>query len=129
MIPTETGAAGAVGLVVPELSGKLMGMAVRVPTLNVSLVDLTILVNRSTTRDQVNSIMTEAANLPPLNKVLAINLEPLVSSDFNHNPYSSIFDQTQTRVQGQLVKVMSWYDNEWGFSNRMLDVAQAFMEA
>ncbi|MCZ2720817.1 type I glyceraldehyde-3-phosphate dehydrogenase [Marinomonas sp. 15G1-11] len=130
MIPTQTGAAAAVGLVVPELAGKFDGMAVRVPTINVSLVDLTFLAPRETTADEVNQIIENAiANDPVLAQVLCVNKEPLVSSDFNHSTYTSNFDATQTRVQGKLVKVMSWYDNEWGFSNRMLDNTIALMSA
>ncbi|QDE31328.1 MULTISPECIES: type I glyceraldehyde-3-phosphate dehydrogenase [Shewanella] len=129
MIPTKTGAAAAVGLVVPELQGKFDGLAVRVPTINVSLVDLTFLASRDTTIEEVNAIITRASLKSPMSEVLAINLEPLVSVDFNHNHFSSNFDATQTRVNGRLVKVMSWYDNEWGFSNRMLDNAVALMNA
>lgn len=121
MIPTKTGAAAAVGLVVPALKGKFDGLAVRVPTINVSLVDLTFIAGRETTVEEVNAIIRNAAAQYPLNQVLAVNDLPLVSVDFNHNPMSSIFDATETRVNGRLVKVMSWYDNEWGFSNRMLD--------
>ena len=121
MIPTKTGAAAAVGLVVPELKGKFDGLAVRVPTLNVSLVDLTFIAGRNTTVEEVNNIIRKAAGEFPMNQVLAVNDLPLVSVDFNHNPMSSIFDATETRVNGRLVKVMAWYDNEWGFSNRMLD--------
>lgn len=121
MIPTKTGAAAAVGLVVPALKGKFDGLAVRVPTINVSLVDLTFIAGRETTVDEVNTIIRNAAAQSPLNQVLAVNDLPLVSVDFNHNPMSSIFDATETRVNGRLVKVMAWYDNEWGFSNRMLD--------
>lgn len=126
MIPTQTGAAKAVGLVLPELLGKLDGMAVRVPTINVSLVDLNILVSRDTTIDEVNGLMQQAAN-GAMSDMLDYNTEPLVSVDFNHNSYSSNFDATQTRVSGRWVKVMSWYDNEWGFSNRMLDNTLALM--
>ena len=130
MIPTKTGAAAAVGLVVPELKGKVDGMAVRVPTANVSLVDLSFVAGRDTTVEEVNEIIAKAAaSTPAMGKVLAINTQPLVSMDFNHSPFSSNFDATQTRVQGRLVKVMSWYDNEWGFSNRMLDTAKALMNA
>jgi glyceraldehyde 3-phosphate dehydrogenase len=121
MIPTKTGAAAAVGLVVPALKGKFDGLAVRVPTINVSLVDLTFIAGRETTVEEVNDIIRKAAAEFPMNQVLAVNDLPLVSVDFNHNPMSSIFDATETRVNGRLVKVMSWYDNEWGFSNRMLD--------
>ncbi|OED40581.1 type I glyceraldehyde-3-phosphate dehydrogenase [Endozoicomonas sp. (ex Bugula neritina AB1)] len=130
MIPTATGAAAAVGLVVPELKGKFDGMAVRVPTINVSLVDLTFIAGRDTTVTEVNEIITTASKAnPAIATALSINHEELVSMDFNHSPYSSNFDATQTRVQGNLVKVMSWYDNEWGFSNRMLDTAKALMSA
>lgn len=121
MIPTKTGAAAAVGLVVPALKGKFDGLAVRVPTINVSLVDLTFIAGRETTVEEVNEIIRKAAAEFPMNQVLAVNDLPLVSVDFNHNPMSSIFDATETRVNGRLVKVMAWYDNEWGFSNRMLD--------
>lgn len=129
MIPTQTGAAAAVGLVVPELAGKFDGLAVRVPTVNVSLVDLSFIASRDTTVEEVNAIIQNAAAVAPMSEVLCVNEEPLVSIDFNHNPFSSNFDATQTRVKGRLVKVMSWYDNEWGFSNRMLDNAVALMTA
>ncbi|MFT2111784.1 type I glyceraldehyde-3-phosphate dehydrogenase [Marinomonas sp. 2405UD68-3] len=130
MIPTQTGAAAAVGLVVPELAGKFDGMAVRVPTINVSLVDLSFLAPRETTVEEVNQIIENAITKDPvLAEVLCVNKEPLVSSDFNHSTFTSNFDATQTRVQGKLVKVMSWYDNEWGFSNRMLDNTIALMNA
>ena len=130
MIPTKTGAAAAVGLVVPALAGKFDGMAVRVPTINVSLVDLTFQAPRETTAEEVNQIIADAiAADPVLAEALCINHEPLVSSDFNHSTYTSNFDATQTRVQGKLVKVMAWYDNEWGFSNRMLDNTIALMNA
>ncbi len=122
MIPTKTGAAAAVGLVLPELAGKLDGMAVRVPTANVSLVDLHFLPSRETSIEEINAVIKAAAE-GPMKGVLDINNLPLVSADFNHNPASSTFDATQTRVEGKMAKVMSWYDNEWGFSNRMLDVA------
>lgn len=128
MIPTKTGAAAAVGLVLPELNGKLDGMAVRVPTINVSLVDLTFIAQRDTSVEEVNNIIQEAAH-GALKDVLEVNNLPLVSIDFNHNPASSIFDSSQTKVNGRLVKVMSWYDNEWGFSNRMLDNTLALIEA
>ncbi len=128
MIPTKTGAAAAVGLVLPELNGKLDGMAVRVPTINVSLVDLTFVAQRDTSVEEVNNIIQEAAH-GALKGVLEVNNLPLVSIDFNHNPASSIFDSSQTKVNGRLVKVMSWYDNEWGFSNRMLDNTLALIEA
>ncbi|RLV59651.1 type I glyceraldehyde-3-phosphate dehydrogenase [Parashewanella curva] len=129
MIPTKTGAAAAVGLVVPELQGKFDGMAVRVPTANVSLVDLSFIASRETTIEEVNDIIKRAAAQSPLSEVLSVNEQPLVSIDFNHDPHSSNFDATQTRVSGRLVKVMSWYDNEWGFSNRMLDNTVALMNA
>ena len=129
MIPTKTGAAAAVGLVLPELNGKLDGFAIRVPTINVSLVDLSFIANRDTTVDEVNDIMKKASESGPLKGILGYNKAPLVSSDFNHDPRSSIFDATLTKVSGRLVKVSSWYDNEWGFSNRMLDVAVAWMAA
>lgn len=128
MIPTKTGAAAAVGLVVPELAGKVDGLAVRVPTINVSLVDFTFIAARDTSAEEVNQYIKDAvAQGGPMAQVLAVNEEPLVSIDFNHNAYSSNFDATETRVSGRLVKVMSWYDNEWGFSNRMLDMAKLLM--
>jgi glyceraldehyde 3-phosphate dehydrogenase len=120
MIPTKTGAASAVGLVMPELKGKLDGFALRVPVINVSVVDLTFIAKRSTTVAEVNAIVKKAAETE-LKNILTVNDLPLVSIDFNHNPASSIFDSTQTKVIGNLVKVLAWYDNEWGFSNRMLD--------
>ncbi len=123
MIPTKTGAAKAVGLVLPELKGKLDGMAVRVPTINVSLVDFHFLARRDTNADEINALIQNAAVQGPLRGILCYNEEPLVSVDFNHTPASSHFDATQTRVSGRWVKVMAWYDNEWGFSNRMLDNA------
>ncbi len=130
MIPTKTGAAAAVGLVVPELAGKVDGLAVRVPTINVSLVDLTFIAKRDTSVEEINKAIKDAvANGGSLAEVLSVNEEPLVSIDFNHIPYSSNFDATETRVTGRLIKVMSWYDNEWGFSNRMLDTAVHFMNA
>ncbi len=128
MIPAKTGAASAVGLVLPELNGKLDGFAIRVPTINVSIVDLSFVAARDTTVDEVNAILKEAAD-GPLKGILAYNTLPLVSTDFNHHPASSIFDATLTKVSGRLVKVSSWYDNEWGFSNRMLDTAVAFAKA
>ena len=129
MIPTKTGAAAAVGLVLPELNGKLDGYAIRVPTINVSIVDLTFVAKKATTVEEVNKAVKEAAD-GALKGVLEYNTAPLVSSDFNHNPASSIFDASLTKVsEGTLVKVSSWYDNEWGFSNRMLDVTRAFMAA
>jgi glyceraldehyde 3-phosphate dehydrogenase len=128
MIPTKTGAASAVGLVLPELNGKLDGFAIRVPTINVSLVDLSFIAARDTTVDEVNAILKVAAE-GELKGILGYNTEPLVSVDFNHNPLSSIFDATLTKVSGRLVKVSSWYDNEWGFSNRMLDTTVALINA
>ena len=128
MIPTKTGAASAVGLVLPELNGKLDGFAIRVPTINVSLVDLSFIAGRDTTVDEVNAILKEAAD-GELKGILAYNTLPLVSVDFNHNPASSSFDATLTKVSGRLVKVSSWYDNEWGFSNRMLDTTLALANA
>ncbi len=128
MIPTKTGAAAAVGLVLPELNGKLDGYAIRVPTINVSIVDLSFIAARDTTADEVNAIMKEAAD-GPLKGILTYNTAPLVSIDYNHNPASSNFDATLTKVSGRLVKVSSWYDNEWGFSNRMLDTTVALMAA
>ncbi|MCG8493197.1 MAG: type I glyceraldehyde-3-phosphate dehydrogenase [Sneathiellales bacterium] len=123
IIPTSTGAAKAVGLVLPELAGKLDGTSVRVPTPNVSMIDLTFVAGRSTTVEEVNEAIVEAAN-GRLKGVLAATDEPLVSIDFNHNPASSSFDLTQTQViEGTFVRVLSWYDNEWGFSNRMSDTA------
>jgi glyceraldehyde 3-phosphate dehydrogenase len=128
MIPTKTGAALAVGLVLPELNGKLDGYAIRVPTINVSLVDLSFIAERDTTVEEVNAIMKEASE-GALKAVLTYQTEPLVSVDFNGNPASSNFDSTLTKVSGRLVKVSSWYDNEWGFSNRMLDTTVALMTA
>ncbi len=130
MIPTKTGAAAAVGLVLPELNGKLDGFAIRVPTINVSVVDLSFVSKKATTADEVNAIL-KAASQGELKGILGYNTDPLVSVDFNHNPLSSIFDSTQTRVSpdGKLVKVLSWYDNEWGFSNRMLDTTVALAGA
>ncbi|MBL1269704.1 MAG: type I glyceraldehyde-3-phosphate dehydrogenase [Halomonas sp.] len=122
MIPTKTGAAAAVGLVLPELAGKFDGLAVRVPVINVSLVDLTFTASRDTSKEEINAIVEKAAASSP---VLAVNAEPLVSIDFNHDANSSTFDANHTRVNGRLVKIMAWYDNEWGFSNRMLDTALA----
>jgi glyceraldehyde 3-phosphate dehydrogenase len=130
MIPTKTGAASAVGLVLPELNGKLDGYAIRVPTINVSIVDLTFIAARDTSVDEVNAIMKEASETGPLaGGILRYNKAPLVSVDFNHDPASSTFDATLTKVSGRLVKVSSWYDNEWGFSNRMLDVTVALTKA
>ena len=129
MIPTKTGAAAAVGLVLPELNGKLDGYAMRVPTINVSVVDLVFTAARVTTVDEVNAVM-KAAAAGELKGVLEYSTGPLVSIDFNHNPASSIFDATLTKVMGgTLVKALSWYDNEWGFSNRMLDTTVALMNA
>jgi len=128
MIPTKTGAAAAVGLVLPELNGKLDGFAVRVPTINVSAVDLSFVSSRPTTVKEVNQILKKASE-GILKNILAYTELPLVSIDFNHNPASSIVDASQTKVIGNLVKVFSWYDNEWGFSNRMLDTAIAMMNA
>jgi glyceraldehyde 3-phosphate dehydrogenase len=127
-IPTKTGAAAAVGLVLPHLNGKLDGFSIRVPTINVSLVDLTFVAKKKTSVEEVNAAVKQAAE-GDLKGILEYSTEPLVSSDFNHNPASSVFDATITKVSdGTLVKVYSWYDNEWGFSNRMLDVAVAFAE-
>ncbi|WP_417683238.1 type I glyceraldehyde-3-phosphate dehydrogenase [Pseudidiomarina aquimaris] len=128
MIPSKTGAAAAVGLVIPELQGKVDGLAVRVPTPNVSLVDLSFIAQRDTSVEGVNQIIREAIQ-GKLGQVLSINTLPLVSTDFNHNPHSAVFDASQTRVSGRLVKVMAWYDNEWGFSQRMLDTTIAWLQA
>jgi glyceraldehyde 3-phosphate dehydrogenase len=129
MIPTKTGAAAAVGLVLPELNGKLDGFAVRVPTINVSLVDLSFTAKRATSIEEINAVMKEAAN-GSLKGVLAYTDAPLVSVDFNHDPASSTYDATMTKViDGTMVKVCAWYDNEWGFSNRMLDTALAWSKA
>eukprot|EP00747_Dinoflagellata_sp_TGD_P021386 gnl/TRDRNA2_/TRDRNA2_128457_c1_seq1.p1 gnl/TRDRNA2_/TRDRNA2_128457_c1~~gnl/TRDRNA2_/TRDRNA2_128457_c1_seq1.p1 ORF type:complete len:140 (-),score=7.03 gnl/TRDRNA2_/TRDRNA2_128457_c1_seq1:47-445(-) len=129
MIPTKTGAAAAVGLVLPELNGKLDGFSVRVPTINVSMVDLSFTAARDTSVEEVNSLMKEAAE-GSLKGVLAYTEAPLVSVDFNHDPASSTFDATLTKVlEGNVVKVIAWYDNEWGFSNRMLDTTKALMSA
>jgi glyceraldehyde 3-phosphate dehydrogenase len=133
IIPTKTGAAAAVGLVLPQLKGKVDGFALRVPTINVSLVDLTFTADRNTTKEEINALMTAAAN-GPLKGVMDVNTAPLVSSDFNHTTVSSTFDATQTRVVQSadgttLVKVLAWYDNEWGYSCRMLDAARAWMNA
>jgi glyceraldehyde 3-phosphate dehydrogenase len=129
MIPTKTGAAAAVGLVLPELNGKLDGFAMRVPTINVSVVDLTFLAARDTSVDEINSLMREAAN-GSLKGILAYTDKPLVSIDFNHDPASSTYDASLTKViEGKTVKVVAWYDNEWGFSNRMLDTTTALMNA
>ena len=128
-IPTKTGAAAAVGLVLPELNGKLDGFAIRVPTINVSVVDLTFLAARETSKEEIDSILKDASK-GELKGVLNYNDQPLVSIDFNHDPASSTYDATLTKViDGRLVKVLSWYDNEWGFSNRMLDTTVAFSNA
>ena len=124
IIPTSTGAARAVGLVLPELAGKIDGTAVRVPTANVSIVDLVIEAKKATTVEAVNAAMIKAAEKGPMKGILTVNSAPLVSSDFNHDPASSVFDLTQTQVtDGRMVRILSWYDNEWGFSNRMSDTA------
>ena len=128
MIPAKTGAAAAIGLVMPEMKGKLDGFAIRVPTINVSIVDLSFIAARDTTVEEINDIM-KAASEGELKGILDYNVEPLVSHDFNHNPASSTFDSTLTKVAGRLVKVTSWYDNEWGFSNRMLDATIDLMSA
>ncbi|CAG0901475.1 unnamed protein product [Darwinula stevensoni] len=128
MIPTKTGAAAAVGLVLPELNGKLDGYAMRVPTINVSVVDLSFIAKRDTTVEEVNSIL-KAASEGELKNILSYNTALLVSVDYNGNPHSSNYDATLTKVSGRLVKVNSWYDNEWGFSNRMLDTTVALMNA
>ena len=129
MIPTKTGAAAAVGLVLPELNGKLDGFAVRVPTINVSMVDLSFIAARETSIKEINALVKAAAT-GSMKGILAYTEEPLVSIDFNHNPASSTLDASLTKViEGKLVKVVSWYDNEWGFSNRMLDTTIALMNA
>jgi glyceraldehyde 3-phosphate dehydrogenase len=129
MIPTKTGAAAAVGLVLPELNGKLDGFAMRVPTLNVSVVDLSFTASRDTSKDEIDAILRDAAQ-GELNGILAYNDKPLVSMDFNHDPASSTYEASLTKVmEGRMVKVLSWYDNEWGFSNRMLDTTLALMNA
>lgn len=128
MIPTKTGAAAAVGLVLPEMQGRLDGYAIRVPTINVSIVDLTFEAQRDTDSKEINKILKTASE-GELKGILAYNSEPLVSCDFNHSSVSSTFDATLTKVVGKLVKVSSWYDNEWGFSNRMIDTTIAMMEA
>ncbi|GIX35418.1 MAG: glyceraldehyde-3-phosphate dehydrogenase [Lysobacteraceae bacterium] len=128
-IPTKTGAAAAVGLVLPELNGRLDGFAMRVPTINVSVVDLVFTAARATSKEEIDAVVTEAAN-GELKGILGISTEPLVSCDFNHDPRSSVYDATLTKVAGgTLVKVLAWYDNEWGFSNRMLDMTCAWMAA
>ncbi|MFZ6648345.1 type I glyceraldehyde-3-phosphate dehydrogenase [Undibacterium sp. TJN25] len=129
MIPAKTGAAAALGLVLPELNGKLDGYAIRVPTINVSIVDLSFIAARDTTVEEINKIMKAASESDALKGILNYNEDLLVSVDFNHNPASSTFDSTLTKVSGRLVKVSSWYDNEWGFSNRMLDTTVALMTA
>ncbi len=129
MIPTKTGAAAAVGLVMPELAGRLDGFAIRVPTINVSLVDLSFVAARNTSKEEIHDIL-RAASEGPLKGILGYNDAPLVSMDFNHDPRSSIYEATLTKVmQGNMVKVLAWYDNEWGFSNRMLDTTVALMNA
>lgn len=128
MIPTKTGAAAAVGLVLPELNGKLDGFSMRVPTINVSVVDLSFIAKRDTSIEEINHIL-KAASQGALKGVLDYTDEPLVSVDFNHNPASSVYDSSLTKVSGRLVKVCSWYDNEWGFSNRMLDTTVALVNA
>ena len=128
-IPTKTGAAGAVGLVLPELNGKLDGFSMRVPTINVSVVDLSFVAKRSTSKEELEKIVRAAAD-GPMKGIIGVNDQPLVSIDFNHDPRSSVFDATQTRVMGgTLCKVLAWYDNEWGFSNRMLDMTEALLAA
>jgi glyceraldehyde 3-phosphate dehydrogenase len=128
MIPAKTGAAAAVGLVLPELNGKLDGFAIRVPTINVSMVDLSFIAARDTSIEEINKVLKDASE-GALKGILDYNTAPLVSVDFNHNPASSTYDETLTKVSGRLVKVSSWYDNEWGFSNRMLDTTVALMNA
>jgi glyceraldehyde 3-phosphate dehydrogenase len=129
MIPTKTGAAAAVGLVLPELAGRLDGFAMRVPTINVSVVDLTFQASKNTSKEEIDDILKAAAD-GPLKGILEINTKPLVSIDFNHNPASSIYEAPSTKVMnGNFVKVLSWYDNEWGFSNRMLDTSIALINA
>jgi glyceraldehyde 3-phosphate dehydrogenase len=128
-IPTKTGAAIAVGLVLPELNGRLDGFSMRVPTINVSVVDLSFVAERETSKDEIDAVMNEAA-AGTMRGILAVNTKPLVSVDFNNCPASGTYDATQTRVMGgTLVKVLAWYDNEWGFSNRMLDMTVALMKA
>jgi glyceraldehyde 3-phosphate dehydrogenase len=130
MIPAKTGAAAAVGLVLPELKGKLDGFAIRVPTINVSLVDLSFLAKRATSVDELNALLKSATERGPLQGILAYTDDQLVSVDFNHNPHSSIYDATMTKViAGTMVKVCAWYDNEWGFSNRMIDTTLAWSRA
>ena len=128
-IPTKTGAAVAVGLVLPELNGRLDGFSMRIPTINVSAVDLTFVAARETSKEEIDAAINKAAS-GKMKGVMAVNTKPLVSIDFNHNPASCTYDATQTRVMGgTLVKVLGWYDNEWGFSNRMLDITEAFANA
>ena len=130
MIPTKTGAAAAVGLVMPELKGKLDGFSIRVPTINVSLVDLSFIAKRATGVDEINGLMKASAASGPLQGILAYTDAPLVSVDYNHDSHSSVYDATMTKViEGTLVKVCAWYDNEWGFSNRMLDTTLAWSRA
>jgi len=130
MIPTKTGAAASVGLVMPELKGKLDGFSIRVPTINVSLVDLSFTAKRATSVDEINGLMRAAAGGGPLQGILAYTDAPLVSVDYNHDAHSSVYDATMTKViEGTLVKVCAWYDNEWGFSNRMLDTTLAWSRA
>jgi glyceraldehyde 3-phosphate dehydrogenase len=130
MIPTKTGAAASVGLVMPELKGKLDGFSIRVPTINVSLVDLSFSASRGTSVDEINALMKSAAAAGPLQGILAYTDDQLVSVDYNHDAHSSIYDATMTKVLGgTLVKVCAWYDNEWGFSNRMLDTTLAWARA
>src|SRR5579863_4743956 len=130
MIPTKTGAAASIGLVLPALKGKLDGLSIRVPTINVSLVDLTFTARRATSVAEINALMKAAAASGPLQGILAYTEAPLVSVDYNHDPHSSIYDATMTKViEGTLVKVCAWYDNEWGFSNRMLDTTLAWSRA
>jgi glyceraldehyde 3-phosphate dehydrogenase len=129
MIPTKTGAAKNVGLVIPELEGKLDGLAVRIPTVNVSVVDLVVRTKKNTSINEVNEILLDASK-NKMKNIIAYNDIPLVSTDFNHNPASSIYDANLTKVMDdKLLKVYVWYDNEWGFSNRMLDVTLALMNA
>ncbi|MCE5388632.1 MAG: type I glyceraldehyde-3-phosphate dehydrogenase [Acidithiobacillus sp.] len=126
MIPTTTGSAKAIGLVIPELNGKLDGFAIRVPVHNVSIVDLTCMVSKEVTEEEIHAVMKAQAE-GPLKGIMAINEKPLVSIDFNHNPHSCTYEKSLTKVKGKLVKVCGWYDNEWGFSNRMIDTALAMM--
>jgi glyceraldehyde 3-phosphate dehydrogenase len=130
MIPAKTGAAAAVGLVMPELKGKLDGFSIRVPTINVSLVDLSFSAKRATSIEEINALMKTAAASGPLQGILAYTDAQLVSIDYNHDAHSSTYDATMTKViEGTLVKVCAWYDNEWGFSNRMLDTTLAWSHA